>query len=58
MDDKRKYNTGKQGPGALQSPPRKQKSEPGTGVRKQRGRNKENKTKMIRSKNSAPTSLG
>lgn len=41
------------------SPLRKQvKSEPGTGVRKRRGRNTEKKTKMIPSKNTAPTSLG
>lgn len=59
MDDKRKCNIGKQVSGALQPPPRKQvKSEPGTGVRKQRGRNTEKETKMIRSKNTAPTSLG
>lgn len=53
MDDQRKHNIGKL------FPPRKQaKSEPGTGVRHWRGRNTEKETKMMLSKNTAPTSLG
>lgn len=53
MDDKRKHKVGKVVPSKEES-----ESEPGTGGRQWRKKNTEKETKMIPSKNTAPTSLG